>query len=302
MSDNSKIQSISGGDKHNRFLMIPNIIFEIGLNAYQLALYVVIKKICGENGVCIKSIKKIAKDAGMCERKAIYTLETLCEINEVLNKPLLISTARITESGDRDTNMIKVVDIWDENKRFHKFDDIKEFNGGGAPHAPPPACHAPPGAQHAPGVVHHMHQGGAPHAVHIVQDHTKKTHMKKTAAVGAVAVVHKNNSLQENKEIEKNHAMQLKSFVDKQAKGTSLSDSWNDKWIMSENIYISLCQEYGSSYVMEQVNHMIRKERDSIRDSKSAKQKKTTPVEKPESFLKMSCEKNWAKSFKGKTT
>lgn len=295
MTDYSKNQSARESDKHNHFLMTPNIIFQLGLNPSQIALYVALKSICGESGYCIKPTRKIAKMVGMSERKAIYILESLCEVNEFLHKPLIVSTPRTTDCGDRDTNLIKIVDIWDENRRYHKFEDIKDFNRGGADFAPPGAKSAPGGANPTPGVVQNLHQGGAGFAEPIVIDSLKKTPINKTAATPtpkAAAVVHKNISIQE----EKTHASQIKKFVDKKAQGTSDVDSWNSKWIIPEDVYICLCQEYGSSYVLAQATLMINREENSLKDQRTARPKKTPSVDNPESFIKIACQNNYAKT------
>ena len=47
------------------YCQIPNIVFSLGLSAYELALYCAIRRTAGENGVCYRSGQNLADLAGM---------------------------------------------------------------------------------------------------------------------------------------------------------------------------------------------------------------------------------------------
>lgn len=157
---------------HKHFTQIPNIIFELELTPYEIAVYCAIKRFSGENGICTKSYEKLAKNCGMSRRMLINTIQDLCEINPILKKPLIFSRKRLTEHGDSDTNILTINDIWKEN---HSFFNIE---GGSAQYAPPSVQYASGSAQYTPGVVHNMHQGGAQYAPK--EEHIKKNIYKKT--------------------------------------------------------------------------------------------------------------------------
>lgn len=82
---------------------------------------------------------RIARDTGMSRRKVILVLEQL------ITEKLVTVTCRTTELGDKDTNLYTI-------------EDLGHIHGRGS------APHAQPSAPHAQGVVHHMHNGSAPHA------------------------------------------------------------------------------------------------------------------------------------------
>lgn len=96
------------------FSMIPHIITEIGLRGNEISVYVAIKRSCGEGSTCTKSKAKLAKQAGVCPKTIFTIIQKLCQINPILKKPLIISSERFTKDGDKDTNLIEVVDIWPE--------------------------------------------------------------------------------------------------------------------------------------------------------------------------------------------
>ena len=94
---------------------LPNIIFEIGLSPSQLAVYAVIKRIAGDQRDCWKSYQKIADQANMGRSTIIPIIDSLCLLNPILGKSLISKKSRIHESGDKDTNIIIINDIWPDN-------------------------------------------------------------------------------------------------------------------------------------------------------------------------------------------
>jgi hypothetical protein len=127
---------------------LPNLIFELGLDPYELSAYAAIKRAAGDKGQCIKSYDTLAIHAGMCRRKLIPIIDKLCLINPILGKSLITKAKRLTEVGNSSTNLIQINDIWPDN-----FDHFKKQIGG--------AQYAPRGAQDALGGVHGVHGGGA---------------------------------------------------------------------------------------------------------------------------------------------
>lgn len=102
------------GDLRKYFAAIPNIVFMLGLNPYELALYAHFKQAAGDNGgVCWKSRATIAKESGMSAgmvSKARVALEKpRSELNE---QPLIIATEQINPKGGKSTWHIAITDIW----------------------------------------------------------------------------------------------------------------------------------------------------------------------------------------------
>ena len=275
---------------HKYFSQIPSVIYFIGLDPYQIALYVTIKCFSGDHSVCTKSAPNLAKCAGMSVRKLQQVALSLCEINKTLKKPLISILQRTSEYGDKAPNEIKIKDIWPENMKLSP-----GFMGGGAQYAPPPAQHAPPGAQGAPGVVHNMHQGGAPRADK--QQSLNNTPFKKTttptpfkgdAVVGVVS-----------KEI-KEAAKSFKEWIDKEADkkrkrkiGNHYEDvEWGISWIIPIEVYENNMAKHGVDYFRCQLDYMIRTQIDF--DKGKAKK----PIDRPETYLNLACSRNYAEAKK----
>lgn len=137
------------------FSMIPHAITEIDLKANEIAVYLAIKRSAGENANCTKSRPKLAKHAGVCQRSIFNIIQKLCCVNKFLNKPLIICNCRFTENGDKDTNLIEIVDIW------HESNMLIEKIYGSATLAPPHANVALGHAKYAGGVMQELPEGHA---------------------------------------------------------------------------------------------------------------------------------------------
>jgi len=111
-------------------------------------------------------------------------------------------------------------------------------------------------------------------------------------------VVHKYAIEEEESESEKNiseseesNASKLKSYIKKR------SPEWGDEWDLPLDLFEFLIEKYGIAYVTDQISYMLSQHNQSILDSKASyKKKKVPPVVKPDSYLKISCDKNWAQS------
>lgn len=144
---NYSIQDESSNHKY--YTQIPNIIFQIGLKANQIALYLAIKKSAGDYGYCTKSSAKLCQEAGIGVRNFPKIKQSLAQVNKFLKSPLIIVTPRLTDCGDSDTDLIVVVDIWNQNMQ-HFLD--KTWGG---------AKLQVPGAKLQGGVPAKMRGGGA---------------------------------------------------------------------------------------------------------------------------------------------
>lgn len=294
---NDKIISIEDESPHSHFTCIPNIIFEIGLKPVDLAVYSAIKRCAGDHGNCTRSYKNIAKLANTSERTAIDSIARLCTINPIVHKSLLKKKKRLSEHGDSETNCIVVTDLWTENHAFYN-----ESNVGGAKSAPP-------SAKSAPGVVQNLHQGGAKSAPK--EEPFKKNPFKKTTTPTpfkgeeVVGVVVSKDIEEEGKKAKsaaaKEAAQSLKTWMDKEANKTiKIKDKYGgedhkklgDDWIFPIELYEQKISEYGIAYFQDQLHYTISKQK-SFFNGKSKK-----GIDLPETYLRRSCNDNYAESTK----
>lgn len=107
------------------YFQVPNSIFDVGLNNYQLVVYMYLCRCGNHGGTAFPSYKTIAEKCGISKRKAIDTVKEL----EVIG--LLTKTTRPKDNNDNLSN-------------------IYEVNTPSAPHALGSAQHAPASAPDAP--------------------------------------------------------------------------------------------------------------------------------------------------------
>ena len=148
------------------FFMTPNIIYELDLDVYEIALYSLLKKIAGEKGHIIYSNQKLADMLKIGITKLKEIKKKLASVIPILNRPLIQVTPRKTEFGDSDTDDIKIVNIWDLNDKFFK----EKFKGG---------SHGDGGPFPGDGGVGRDATGGGSPNDH-KEDPLKKTQLKKT--------------------------------------------------------------------------------------------------------------------------
>lgn len=105
------------GDLRKYYAAIPNIIFKLGLDPYELALYAHFKQAAGDDGgVCWKSRATIAKEAGMSVgmvTKARAALEM--PRPEFGGRPLITVTDEPSKTGGKPTCRIAITDVWAVN-------------------------------------------------------------------------------------------------------------------------------------------------------------------------------------------
>src|SRR5690606_310719 len=132
---------------HHYRTEIPNIVESALTDVYERSLYMHLKRRAGDSGKCISSKTTMAEATGMSPRKLQEVKKSLSMPRKELgNRPLIRITQRTTESGDRDTDLITIVNMWDLNYA-NCFTNAKSNMGGGEP-----------GAW---GVEHEMPDGGA---------------------------------------------------------------------------------------------------------------------------------------------
>lgn len=105
------------GDLRKYFSAIPNIVLQLGLSPYELALYVHLKQVAGDDGgVCWKSRATLAKESGMSSgmvTKARQGLEKPRQ--ELRGAPLIRVAEEASKSGGLPTCRITITDIWAVN-------------------------------------------------------------------------------------------------------------------------------------------------------------------------------------------
>ena len=64
-------------EHRDKFSAIPNIVYEMGLSAYEISLYSAIKRSAGDSGECTRSTNTLAANAGMSQGKVSDTKQGL---------------------------------------------------------------------------------------------------------------------------------------------------------------------------------------------------------------------------------
>src|SRR5690349_13797221 len=103
------------GDSRKYYAAIPNIVFRIGLNPYEISLYVYLKTVAGEDGVCWKSTATIARELKMGVGTVSRTKTLLAQPYEALGGKPLIVIATEMQNGGNPNHAITITDIWPEN-------------------------------------------------------------------------------------------------------------------------------------------------------------------------------------------
>lgn len=105
------------GDLRAYYAAIPNIVLMLGLNPFELALYVHFKQAAGDKGgVCWKSRATIARESGMSSgmvTKARTSLER--PRLELGGKPLIRVKDEPSKHGGKPTCQVTVTDLWAVN-------------------------------------------------------------------------------------------------------------------------------------------------------------------------------------------
>jgi DNA-binding Lrp family transcriptional regulator len=118
MKNNNLITDGSGDRKY--FTQIPNMIVNHS-TAYEQSLYLIMKRVAGENGSCYISLNALAKKMGIDKRTVSKTITKLLKRKWIMEiEPIKIKGGNVRQ--------FKIVDLWPLN--------IKEYESGGKMHYP----------------------------------------------------------------------------------------------------------------------------------------------------------------------
>ena len=99
------------------------------------------------------------------------------------------------------------------------------------------------------------------------------------------------NSKPQEKEVVVEKIKALKNYLDK------FSNDYGEKFKIPIDILEKLSREFGQSFLIDQVNAMVKQEQQAEKDENLPHKKiKASRIEKPLSYLKLSCQNNWAMS------
>lgn len=94
--------------QRNNFTIVPNIIYEMGLSPFAIALYAAARRSAGDDGVCTRSAATLARNSGMSKSMVHYAKMELVEAKLI--------QLREAPSGRRiPAQHILMVDIWHKN-------------------------------------------------------------------------------------------------------------------------------------------------------------------------------------------
>ena len=137
-------QVVDHDSLHRYRTEMPNILLDIGLDAYELTLYLHIKRIAGDKGKCFVSNDSLAGKTKICRAK-IITLKTCLQKKGLIK----IIPKKRKDGGDAPPD-IEIIDLWPQN--FEHFKKIKEVKRGST------TCDG--GVHEIDGGVHEIDGGG----------------------------------------------------------------------------------------------------------------------------------------------
>ena len=110
------VKSRDAAPLHQWFSMLPNVIWREGwLTPHELALYIVLKGIAGEDGECWYTGKDLARMAGISKNTVTAAKRALVE-KELIE----VEEAPASKGGTAVRHIITIKDIWDLNHAYHK--------------------------------------------------------------------------------------------------------------------------------------------------------------------------------------
>lgn len=266
---------------HHYRTELPNIIYEIGLDANEIALYSAIKRSAGDSGACTRSNTKLAKMAGMSSRTLQRILPRLLIINKILKKPLIIRSERINEDGDQDTNLITIIDIWPDNYSFFKKQNRDDKL------SPPHDKLTRGQVKMTPPRVTDCHDPGD--NLSYKEEPFKKNINKKTTTTNK-SKLSSSFSGEISQEV-KDSARQVFDLIQLRQKKEP-EERWNlDLATLEKHFHI-----HGISYAIDQFNYLISR-MNKYRSNKNKMGNKTEKVDDPSIYFQKACSENWSKSL-----
>lgn len=120
------------GDPRKYYAAIPNIVFTLGLNPFELTLYVYLKKVAGDDGACWKSTASIAKECNMSAGMVSKLKTSLASPRpELSGKPLIVIATEM-QNGGNPNHGVTITDIWPEN--MAELERVRRVKASRSPH------------------------------------------------------------------------------------------------------------------------------------------------------------------------
>lgn len=105
------------GAEPSHFTMLPNVVLTLGLSPYALTLYIHLKKVTGDKGVCFKKTATLVAELKMSAGSITAAKKELATPQPLLrDKPLIIITERKKRGGGKPLHHITLTNIWAENR------------------------------------------------------------------------------------------------------------------------------------------------------------------------------------------
>ena len=155
-----KTEVKDAGDLRRYRTEIPNIIDDADLSVYAFRLYVHLKRVAGDSGMCWKGERTLADDCKISRGKVRDAKEELVKAGFIV----------ITPGAEGESDRIVITNIWTENMETY-------FHEGGTPRVPG-------GIQREQVVVHGVDQGGTPC---VPKEVTQEERTQEEATTGVVA-------------------------------------------------------------------------------------------------------------------
>jgi len=105
------VQKIKVSRKKYFNVKIPNAMFEVGLTAYCIAVYVHLKRVTQDEDCCKLSMLEMSRSCSMSETTFRKCLKILSTTNKYLKQPLITIVPRVTSGGKKNTNSIYINEI-----------------------------------------------------------------------------------------------------------------------------------------------------------------------------------------------
>jgi hypothetical protein len=103
-------------DERSFFTILPNIVLTLGLSPYALTLYIHLKKVTGEKGVCFKKTSTLVSELNMSAGSISAAKKELAKPRSLLRgKSLIMITEEKNRNGGKPRHHIMIADIWPEN-------------------------------------------------------------------------------------------------------------------------------------------------------------------------------------------
>jgi hypothetical protein len=156
-SDNNTIFIVEEEKPDHHFRTeIPNIVFDLGLSVYALAVYAKLKKIAGDGGYCSYGIPRLAEDLKISEKKVRESKKELSKPFKLLNNlPLIKVTKRKSKKRVNQTDVVTICAVWRINGDFYRGNKksstgAQQEPGGGSPQEPGGSPQEPGGSPQEP--------------------------------------------------------------------------------------------------------------------------------------------------------